>query len=190
MAASVEGTAVESARQEKPRRRGRPPKHATSSHEPRDHELKVAVEGVSAVKGSMTSRSRGMNPTCCIVVPHRLLLAWRQQVLSSQASYISLLNESITNHMICVSASCVRLEQRFVKRAGEIFTKTSAAGRVRQQILEKSTTFTLFEGDLVDCLQLSEEIDNLSDEIGSRLSVKKLLNFTMNLTKKNSARIQ
>ena len=51
---------------------GRPPKHATSS-ETRDHELKITVEGVSALKGSISNRSLDLNPTCCIVVPHCLL---------------------------------------------------------------------------------------------------------------------
>ena len=148
------------ARKEKPRSRGRPPKHGTL-HETRDSELKVTVEGVSALKHTALD----LSPICCIVVPHRLLLAWRKQVLSNEASCISVLNDSIVDHMICVSSSCTRLEQRFVKQAGEVFTKTSVSGRARQQMLEKSTTFTIYEGELLDCLQLSEEVDNLSHEV-------------------------
>ncbi len=67
--------------------------------------------------------------------------------------------------LICVSSSCIRLEQRFVKRAGEVYTKTCVSGRARQQMLEKSTTFTIYEGELVDCLQLAEEVESLSHEV-------------------------
>ena len=159
----ADGKGMEVASTEKPRSRGRPTKHATP-HETRD-ELKVTVEGLSALKCALTNRSLDLNPTCCIVVPHRLLLAWRKQVLSNEASYISMLNKSIVNHMICVSSSCTRLEQRFVKRAGEVYSKTCVSGRARQQMIEKSTTFTIYEGELVDCLQLTEEVENLSHEV-------------------------
>ena len=67
--------------------------------------------------------------------------------------------------MICVSPSCTRLEQRFVKRAGEVHTKTSVSGRARQQMIEKSTTFTIYEGEVVDCLQLAEEVETLAEEV-------------------------
>ena len=156
---------TESTEIEKPRSRGRPTKHATP-HLTEDNELKVIVEGLSTLKRTPTTTSSGLNPTCCVVVPHRLLLTWRKQVLSTnEASYISLLNESIVNHMICVSPSCTRLEQRFVKRAGEVHTKTSVSGRARQQMIEKSTTFTIYEGEVVDCLQLAEEVETLAEEV-------------------------
>ena len=61
-----------------------------ATHETGD-ELKVTVEGLSALKCT-TNRSLDLNPTCCIVVPHRLLFAWRKQVLSNEASYISHIN--------------------------------------------------------------------------------------------------
>ena len=74
----ADGKGMEVASTEKPRSRGRPTKHATP-HETGD-ELKVTVEGLSALKCALTNRSLDLNPTCCIVVPHRLLLAWRKQV--------------------------------------------------------------------------------------------------------------
>ena len=159
----TEENGTEVARIEKPRSRGRPPKH-TTPHETGD-ELKVTVEGLSALKCTSTSKSLDLNPTCCIVVPHRLLLAWRKQVLSNEASYISMLNESIVDHIICVSSSCTRLEQQFIKRAGEVYSKTRVSGRARQQMIEKSTTFIIYEGELVDCLQLTEEVENLSHKV-------------------------
>ena len=76
---------------------------------------------------------------------------------------MSMLNESIVNHMICVS-SCTRLEQQFVKRAGEVYAKTGVSRRARQQMIEKSTTFTIYDKELVDCLELTD-VENSSHEV-------------------------
>ena len=43
------------------------------------------------------------------------------------------------------------------------FTPKPVSRRVRQQMIEKSTTFTIYE-ELVDCLQLTE-VENLSHEV-------------------------
>ncbi len=94
----AENNDMEVARVETPRSRGRPTKHATPQTE---NALKVTVEGLSALKCNPTSTSLGLHPTCCIVVPHRLLLTWRKQVLSkNEASYISMLNGSIVDMCI------------------------------------------------------------------------------------------
>ena len=93
----ADSSVTESTEIEKPRSRGRPTKHAVP-HLTED-EFKVTVEGLSALKRTLATTS-GLNPTCCIVVPHRLLLVEGKYY---PASYISLLNESIVNHMICVS---------------------------------------------------------------------------------------
>ena len=149
--------------EENPRPRGRPPKHV--AHAKRSDELKVTLAGMSALESSMTKSSLDKNPICSIIVPHHRLLAWRQKALSHATPYISQLNENIEDHVIYVSSSCTRLEQRFVKRDGEIYTKASKPGRSRQQVMEKSTTFALFHGELVNFSDLTEEIDILSQEI-------------------------
>ena len=91
-----------------------------SPHESEDNALKVT-------QPLTTSTWLGLHPTCCIVVPH----------------------ENINDHITQVS-SCTRLEQRFVKQAGEVYAKICVSGRARQQMIEKCTTHTICKGEVED----------------------------------------